>query len=63
MVMVVLVVLVPMDGGRFFLTTMTSPCQCDQDGPICHRNITDLDNCTATTRAEVRRSGVEWSGV
>ena len=47
---------------QYFLTTMTSPCQCDQAMPHCDRNITDLDNCTATTRSEVL-GGLEKLGV
>jgi hypothetical protein len=39
---------------QYFVTSMTSPCQCLQDSPHCERNITDLANCSATTKAEVR---------
>ena len=39
--------------ASYFVTTMTSPCQCAQGEPHCDRNITDLRNCTDTTVAEV----------
>ena len=39
--------------ASYFVTTMTSPCQCNQGEPHCDRNITDLHNCTDTTTAEV----------
>lgn len=39
--------------ASYFVTTMTSPCQCSQGEPHCDRNITDLRNCTDTTVAEV----------
>lgn len=37
----------------YFVTTMTSPCQCKQAAPHCERNITDAEECEATTRREV----------
>ena len=39
--------------SSYFITTMTSPCQCAQTEPHCHRNITDLKVCEATTKQEV----------
>ena len=37
----------------YFVTTMTSPCQCNQTLPHCKRNITDMDVCTKVTTREV----------
>ena len=39
--------------SKFFITTMTSPCQCNQPSPHCHRNITDLKACETLTKQEV----------
>ena len=39
--------------SKFFVTTMTSPCQCNQPHPHCQRNITDLNACAALTKREV----------
>ena len=42
---------VPRD--KYFVTTMTSPCQCSQAAPHCDRNITDLAKCGEVTKSEV----------
>lgn len=39
--------------SSYFVTTMTSPCQCNQTIPHCSRNISDLAECEAVTAREV----------
>lgn len=37
----------------YFVTTMTSPCQCKQDHPHCDRNVSDATACYDLTKQEL----------
>jgi 2,5-diketo-D-gluconate reductase A len=40
----------------FFLTTMTSPCICNQPSPRCERQVSDPEECYALTKQDFQQS-------